>query len=48
MAAPGAGTTGPGVREGAEVNQGLVLLGAWAEMLAILALLAYVILRGRS
>lgn len=29
------------------VDQGLVLLAAWAEMLVILGLLGYVILRGR-
>jgi hypothetical protein len=29
------------------VDQGLVLLVAWGEMLAILGALAYVILRGR-
>jgi hypothetical protein len=29
------------------VDQGLVLLAAWAEMAAILGLLGYVILRGR-
>jgi hypothetical protein len=30
------------------VNQGLVLLFAWAEMIAVVAMLAYWILRGRD
>jgi len=30
------------------MNQGLVLLGAWAEILAVLAVLAFVVLRNRD
>ncbi|MEZ0074869.1 hypothetical protein ABH927_004236 [Planotetraspora sp. GP83] len=30
------------------IDEGLVLLGAWAELLALLCVLAYFLLRGRA
>jgi hypothetical protein len=37
-----------GVGTGVDVDQGLVLLGAWAEMAAVVSILAYFVLRRRS